>query len=115
MTQIPDAPWIREAEIFGMPEGDSVYCPCCGEENPEYFYTDCGDVVGCSECINWEDPFADVNDIDAHVRCPVCGSEDPEWLYQCGPEVIGCSECIERANALEPWFVDEYGRNPYGG
>lgn len=57
MTQIPDAPYIREAETFGMPEGDNVYCPICGEENPEYFFVQAGEVLGCSCCISREDPF----------------------------------------------------------
>lgn len=55
--QIPDAPWIRDAEQNGMPEGDDVYCPVCGEENPEYFYTADGEVIGCSECVRLEDPW----------------------------------------------------------
>lgn len=38
MTDLPDAPWIREAETFGLPEAENVYCPICGEENPEYFF-----------------------------------------------------------------------------
>ena len=62
MKQLADAPWIRKAERWGMPEGSNVYCPCCHEENPKWFYTDCGDVVGCSECIDWKDPFRDAED-----------------------------------------------------
>lgn len=57
MVQIPDAPWIRDAEINGMPEGDDVYCPVCNEENPEYFYVQDGDVIGCSECVEQVDPW----------------------------------------------------------
>ena len=115
MTQLADAPWIREAQLYGMPEGRNVYCPCCHEENPEWFYTDCGDVVGCSECIDWEDPFKDAEDDEEHVYCPMCGEEDPEWFYSNGCDIVGCSECIAREDAFEQEFVERYGRNPYGG
>lgn len=59
MMDLPDAPWIREAELYGVPEAEDVYCPVCGEENPEYFYTDGTgiDVVGCSCCIKRYDPW----------------------------------------------------------
>lgn len=58
MIQLPDAPWIREAELFGPPEGDHVYCPYCNEEDPEYFVLDSGgEVIGCSCCTSQADPF----------------------------------------------------------
>lgn len=58
MLQLPDAPWIREAELFGPPEGDHVYCPYCNEEDPEYFVLDSsGEVIGCSCCTSQADPF----------------------------------------------------------
>ena len=45
MYDIPDAPWIRDAEINGMPE-------------PEDFYFDTnGDLVGCSDCITRRDAY----------------------------------------------------------
>ena len=54
---VPDAPWIRDAEINGMPEGDTVYCPVCGAEDPEDFYTDVTgvDVIGCDCCMKRHD------------------------------------------------------------
>lgn len=60
---IPDAPWIRDAEINGMPEGDTVYCPVCGAEDPDEFFTDetKTDVIGCDCCMKR---------VDAH-----------EWYY----------------------------------
>ena len=53
MQQIPDAPWIREAERDGYPGYDPVYCPCCRREC-EFIYTDGvkGYVIGCDECID---------------------------------------------------------------
>lgn len=52
MTQIPDAPWIRDAEINGMPYDEKpVICQVCGAEWPEYIYKQDGTVIGCSECI----------------------------------------------------------------
>ena len=58
---IADAPWIRDAEINGMPGGDAPdpRCPICNHECERiYFYkgeTDARDVLGCDLCIDWED------------------------------------------------------------
>ena len=57
MTQIPDAPWIRDAEINGMPDGDDVYCPVCGAENPETIYLQGGEILGCDECVKRVDGY----------------------------------------------------------
>jgi len=59
MTQIPDAPWIREAEAWGMPPYDDdpdTSCPVCGRERCETIYTNKdGDAVGCDKCLTpWE-------------------------------------------------------------
>lgn len=56
---IDDAPWIREAERYGEEEPPTIYCPVCGAEEPEEFYTDeTGiDVLGCSYCIKRYDPY----------------------------------------------------------
>lgn len=32
MPLLPDAPWIRDAEMNGMPDTVEVKCPVCGEE-----------------------------------------------------------------------------------
>ena len=58
MQDLPDAPWIREAEMYGMPpydDGPDPTCPVCGEEC-ETIYTDKdGDPVGCDQCVTlWE-------------------------------------------------------------
>ena len=55
MYDLPDAPWIRDAELNGVPEPDTFKCPVCGEENPERFFFQKGDIVGCSYCIHEED------------------------------------------------------------
>ncbi len=53
MMNLPDAPWIRDAEINGMPDAETIYCPVCGAEDPEEFYTDetKTDVIGCECCM----------------------------------------------------------------
>lgn len=53
MIDLPDAPWIRETERDGMPEAETIYCPVCGAEDPEDFFTDNTgiDVIGCSCCM----------------------------------------------------------------
>ena len=51
MTQIPDAPWVREAEMFGEPDYPEPICPICGAE-AEYAYYDSEDnLLGCDNCI----------------------------------------------------------------
>jgi len=59
MEQIPDAPWIREAERDGMPEAEDVKCPVCGEINPDEIFTDLSgaDVLGCTCCVKRYDPW----------------------------------------------------------
>lgn len=52
MSQLPDAPWIREAEMYGVPEPPPVHCPVCRKEC-EWIYVDAesDSAVGCDECI----------------------------------------------------------------
>ena len=51
MIDLPDAPWIREAEAYGLPETKTIRCPVCGAENPKYFIVSCwGEAAGCSQC-----------------------------------------------------------------
>lgn len=58
MTDLPDAPWIVEAETWGMPEAKPVFCPVCNAEDPGWFYFTRNvaggmrDVIGCSECVD---------------------------------------------------------------
>lgn len=58
MQGIPDAPWIRDAELNGMPSADPVICPVCGEEC-ETIYLDegCLNVLGCDNCIRTMDAY----------------------------------------------------------
>lgn len=53
---IPDAPWIREAEINGMPGGEDPEptCPICGRVCDDLYLVD-GDVVGCGWCVTTVD------------------------------------------------------------
>ena len=57
MQDIPDAPWIREAERFGMPESEALICPCCGKEAENFFLDSNDDIIGCDECIRMVDAF----------------------------------------------------------
>lgn len=58
MTEVMDAPWIREAELFGPDEPEDFNCPICGEENPEDFYIDKdGELLGCSACVKRVDAY----------------------------------------------------------
>ena len=51
MNQLPDAPWIRDAEINGFGEPDPVECPVCGSECDTIYMDRDGDVFGCENCI----------------------------------------------------------------
>ena len=55
MRQIPDAPWIRDAEMNGYPSPEPVYCPCCEEECLEIYEDMWGNIVGCNECVKSRD------------------------------------------------------------
>lgn len=51
MQDLPDAPWIREAERFGGPEPPAMICPMCGEETDYYYLDTNGDIIGCEYCV----------------------------------------------------------------
>lgn len=54
MQDLPDAPWIRDAELNGYPEPDPVHCPICGDE-ADTFYLQDGIVIGCNHCVEETD------------------------------------------------------------
>lgn len=56
MQQIPDAPWIRDAERNGIDEVPDPICPMCKKVAERfYFYIDdSSQVIGCDQCITWE-------------------------------------------------------------
>lgn len=58
MQDLPDAPWIRDAELNGMPSADPVICPVCGEECETIYLDDgCCNVLGCDNCIRTMDAY----------------------------------------------------------
>lgn len=57
MTQIPDAPWIQEAERLGYPPYDTVKCPICGEECDTIYIDNAGDACGCENCVGARDSY----------------------------------------------------------
>lgn len=57
MATIPDAPWIREAERFGMPPYDVPQCPCCGHECNSIFLDQNREPFGCEFCVKEEDSY----------------------------------------------------------
>ena len=58
MSQLPDAPWIVDAELNGLPEVPVVKCPVCGAECEEiYFYRGSRDALGCDRCIDSMDSY----------------------------------------------------------
>ena len=57
METVPDAPWIREAEMYGIPSDDPVHCPVCGEECETIYEDKFGTVFGCDECVCTRDAY----------------------------------------------------------
>lgn len=59
MTQLPDAPWIREAERYGYPPNEPypVECPLCGRECEEFYLDEDDSILGCPKCIKKVDAF----------------------------------------------------------
>ena len=58
MEQIPDAPWIREAERFGMPPYDpDPVCPICGEDCTTVYMDMTGEVFACNWCLKEQDAW----------------------------------------------------------
>ena len=51
----PDAPYIREAELCGMPHPDEVFCPFC-EKRCDMIYIDKdGYAFACDRCVRHVD------------------------------------------------------------
>lgn len=60
MTQLADAPWIKQTELFGPDEEEEIEysCPVCGESQPETFVFDrSGDIVGCNCCCHFKNAY----------------------------------------------------------
>lgn len=60
MTELLDAPRIREAETYGIPdiEDAPVKCPVCGNPDVEDFWIDINDnICGCNDCMKRKDAF----------------------------------------------------------
>lgn len=52
MERLPDAPWIRDAELNGLPEDPEVECPVCGSKTCDQIFLDkFGEAVGCEYCL----------------------------------------------------------------
>lgn len=57
---LQDAPWIKQAELFGMPEAEEIdySCPICGEEKPEDFcFNNYGEIIGCNCCCHFRNAY----------------------------------------------------------
>lgn len=53
MNDLPDAPYIRDAELNGYPGNDPVKCPICGSDRNDYiFLNKDGEVLGCECCLS---------------------------------------------------------------
>ena len=61
MFDLPDPPYIRNAERTGYEDGREdrpVICPVCGEQDPDFIYVYKSDnmILGCTECIERKVP-----------------------------------------------------------
>ena len=67
MQTILDAPYIRDAERYGVPEYPPVHCPICGEECETVYLDKDLNAVGCEVCLapwssdDWQERFGEVN------------------------------------------------------
>lgn len=56
-----EAPWVGGPE---EKEEETYYCPCCGEECEQFYYSD-GKIIGCENCVKsidaweWESDYED--------------------------------------------------------
>ena len=60
MTDLPDAPWIREAETWGPDCAEEIHysCPVCGADEPEdFFFDSSGEICGCDRCLKRRDAY----------------------------------------------------------
>lgn len=57
MENLPDAPWIRDAELNGYPADDPVKCPICGEECDTIYMDEGNEVFGCNRCVHTVDAW----------------------------------------------------------
>lgn len=58
--QMPDAPRIREAEMYGMPpydDGPEPTCPFCGRDCETIYLDKDGNEFGCNVCIQTQDAW----------------------------------------------------------
>ena len=55
LSRIPDAPYIREAEMYGVETPKPVYCPLCDEPCETIYRDRYGTVFGCENCIEEQD------------------------------------------------------------
>jgi len=57
--QVPDAPWIREAERDGYPTADAVVCPVCGAncETVYWSHTNWKEIIACNKCLREQDAY----------------------------------------------------------
>ena len=55
MQQVPDAPYIREAENDGWLTDEPVKCPICGEECETVYLDRYGNVFACEHCLDEQD------------------------------------------------------------
>ena len=71
--EVPDAPWIRQAELYGPDAAEEIHyhCPCCGAEEPEDYYFDRNcEIVGCSECMKIGNAYAyEADKLEEERKC----------------------------------------------
>jgi len=67
LEDIPDAPWIREAERWGAPpygpEDEDVFYPICGKEAQEFFFDCDHEIFGCDQCVTSKDAWEYMNSL----------------------------------------------------
>jgi hypothetical protein len=70
MMTIPDAPWVREAEMYGIDGGGNRYvcCPVCEEECSDIWLDGDGNACGCNRCMRKKDAVEWMQDMIERSR-----------------------------------------------
>lgn len=106
MEQVPDAPWIRDAETNGVGyDGpDRMLCPICSEECETIYKEPLGrDAIGCEHCLL---------EVELKATCPECeAAAEIIYFEMFGRRVpgkmsinpVGCDKCVVKVDAWKYW------------
>lgn len=63
--ETPDPPYIENMVRFGTPDGrvyETPVCPICGQETEIFYKSPNADIIGCDNCIDTVDAWAEMEE-----------------------------------------------------